>query len=293
MKRWDTKKIIKLENNNEGVAGIIVAVMLIGIMFAFLSVVQLNYVPDWSEEREAEHMDTVSTQFTQLKFSVDLLSTVGVSGNKITTPITLGTQEIPLPFLRSDKSFGFLRVFSDECVVNITDTTPTTYSNTIGSIKYTSRNSNYVDVEFIYEAGGVITNQNLGNTMYVMPYFDVDYSSSVDITFDVVNFIESTGNTYTTGHGNIPIKLEYIATDTSPINNVNTITICSNYLLAWHNFLNDTLLDSGLSYGASDDFIIIENDEEITIDFNDALSVDITLRIIDIDIKIGPGWLDV
>ena len=99
-----------------------------------------------------------------------------------------------------------------------------------------------------------------------------------------------------TGHGNIPIKLEYITTDTSLINNVNTITIYSNYLLAWHNFLNDTLLNADLTYGAGgmDDFIILENDEEITIDFNDALlSVDITLRIIDIDIKIGPGWLDI
>jgi len=155
MRRWDTKKIINLRKNNEGVAGIIVAVMLIGILFAFLSVVQLNYVPDWSEEREAEHMEMVANQFTQLKFSVDLLSTIGVSGNKITTPLTLGTQEMPLPFLRSDKSFGFLRVLSDECVVNITDKTPITYSNTLGSIKYKSRNSNYVDVEFIVKFDGM------------------------------------------------------------------------------------------------------------------------------------------
>ncbi len=291
MRRWDTKKNLTLRNNNEGVAGIIVAVMLIGVLFAFLSVVQLNYVPDWSEEREAEHMETVAHQFTQLKFSVDLLSTVGISGNKITTPLTLGTQEIPLPFLKSDKSFGFLRVFTDECIVNITDTTPTTYSNPLGSIKYTSRNSNYVNVEFIYEAGGIITNQELGNTMYVMPYFDVDNTASVDITFDVVNFIENTGNKYTTGLGNILIKLEYIQTDTTSINNADKITINSNYLLAWHNFLNDTLSDAGLTYGTSDDFTIIENDE-LTIDFNDALSVDVTIRIIDINIKIGPGWLN-
>lgn len=293
MKRWDTKKIINLGKNNEGVAGIIVAVMLIGIMFAFLSVVQLNYVPDWSEEREAEHMETVANQFSQLKFSVDILSTVGISGNKITTPVTLGTQEIPLPFLKSDKSYGYLRVFTEDCYVNITDKTPTTISNVLGSFKYTSRNSNYVDVEFIYEAGGIITSQNLGNTMYVNPYFDVDNTASVDITFDVVDFIENTGNKYTTGHGNVPIKLEYLQTDTTNVNNVDLITIKTNYLLAWHNFLNDTLSDEGLTYGASDDYIIIEDDEEVTIDFNDALSVDITLKTIDIDIKIGPGWLDV
>ena len=59
---------------------------------------------------------------------------------------------------------------------------------------------------------------------------------------------------------------------------------------AWHNFFNDTLSSSGLTYGASNDFVIIENNNEITIDFNNALSVDITLIITDINIQIGPGW---
>jgi hypothetical protein len=51
------------------------------------------------------------------------------------------------------------------------------------------------------------------------------------------------------------------------------------------------LSDAGLNYGASNDFVIIQDDDEITVDFNDALSVDITLKVINIDIKIGPGWL--
>jgi len=291
--RWDTKKLINFKKNNEGVAGIVVAVMLIGLLFAFLSVVQLNYVPDWSEEREAEHIETVANQFTQMKFSVDILSNIAVSGNKITTPLTLGTQEIPLPFLKSDKSFGFLRVFTDECMINITDKNPISYSNTVGSVKYSSRNSNYVNVDFIYEAGGIITNQDSGNTMYVMPYFDVESSSTVDITYDIINLIEDTGNKYTTGHGNIPLKLEYIQTTSSTINNVDTITFFSSYLTAWYNFVNDTLSDAGLAYGPIGDYNLIQGSDEITIDFNDALTVDMTLRIIDINIQIGPGWLDI
>ena len=84
-------KFCRLQSNNEGAAGIIVAVMLIGLFFTFLSVIQLTYIPDWSEEREAEHMEKVAEQFTQLKFAVDVLSTIEQSGNKITTAITLGT----------------------------------------------------------------------------------------------------------------------------------------------------------------------------------------------------------
>ena len=292
MKR-DAIKIFTLKNNNEGAAGIIVAVMLIGLIFTFLSVIQLSYIPDWSEEREAEHMEKVADQFTQLKFAVDVLSTIEKSGNKITTSITLGTDEIPLPlFLKSEKSFGYLRILTDDCSVNITDTNPILYSYQIGSIRYSSRNSRYIDIDYIYEAGGVIASQQLGNTMYIMPYFSVDYASSVDITYDIVNFIETTGKKYTTGHGNTQVQLEYVIKNTNTINNVDEITINTHYMPAWHNFLNSTLSSSGLIYGVGNDFIIIENDDEITIDFDNALSVDITLNIIDINIQIGPGWTE-
>lgn len=293
MRKRRTIKIHTLQNNNEGAAGIIVAVMLIGLLFTFLSVIQLSYIPDWSGEREAEHMEKVADQFTQLKFAVDVLSTIEKSGNKITTAITLGTNEIPLPlFLKSEKSFGYLTIFTDKCMVNITDKTPILYSYTLGSIKYSPRNSQYINIDYIYEAGGVITNQKLGNTMYIMPYFSVNYASTVDITYDAVNFIEITGKKYTTGHGNTQIQLEYLSKNTTTINNVDEISINTNYMPAWHNFFNSTLSSSGLTYGAGNDFVINENDNEITIDFNNALSVDITLRITDINIQIGPGWTE-
>ena len=83
MRKRDALKKFTFNNNNEGAAGIIVAVMLIGLLFTFLSVIQLSYIPNWSEEREAEHMEKVADQFTQLKFAVDVLSTIEKSGNKI------------------------------------------------------------------------------------------------------------------------------------------------------------------------------------------------------------------
>lgn len=293
MRKKQIIKIHRLQNNNQGAAGIIVAVMLIGLFFTFLSVVQLSYIPDWSEEREAEHMEKVAEQFTQLKFAVDVLSTIEQSGDKITTAITMGTNEIPLPlFLKSEKSFGFLRLMSDESMINITDTTPTTNSFQLGSIKYSPRNSEYIETDYIYEAGGVITNQNLGNTMYIMPYFSVDFSGNVDITYEAVDFIDIAGKKYTTGHGITQIQLEYKSKNTNTINNVDEITISTDYMQAWNNFFNDTFSNAGLTYGPGDDFEISENDidNEITIDFNNPLTVDITLIITEINIQIGPGW---
>lgn len=293
MRKNKILKLLRLQSNNEGAAGIIVAVMLIGLFFTFLSVVQLSYIPNWSEEREAEHMEKVAEQFTQLKFAVDVLSSIEQIGNKITTAVTMGTNEIPLPlFLKSEKSYGFLRLMSDECMINITDKTPSSYSYQFGSIKYSPRNSEYIETDYIYEAGGIITNQNLGNTMYIMPYFSVDNVGNVDITYQTVNFIDIAGKKYTTGHGITQIQLEYLNKNTDIINNVDEITIVTDYMNAWNNFFNDTLSSEGLTYGVGNDFLINENefDNEITINFNDALSVDLTLIITDINIQIGPGW---
>lgn len=293
MRKWITFKIYKLQNNNEGVASIVVAVLLIGLLFTFLSYIQMNQVPDWTEEREAEHMNKVADQFSQLKFAVDMLSTIDKSGNKITTDITLGTKEIPLPFLQSGKSYGYLKSSVDKCQLNITDQTPISYSYNLGSLQYSSRNTEYVNMDFMYEAGGVIINQKSGNIMYISPYFSVDYASapSVDLTFDAVNFIEDSGNKVTSGHGNSPLLLEYVSKNVSIINNVDTINIMTDYISAWHNFLNSTISSSGLTYGSSNDFVIIENNNEISIDFNDALLVKINIGIIEIKFQIGPGWI--
>ena len=286
------KTTINIYNDNVGAASVVAAVLIIGIFVTFLSFIQSNQIPDWTEEREAEHMENVANQFTHLKFAVDMLSTIDKSGNKFTSDITLGTNEIPMPFLKSSKSFGFITLLDDNCQLNITDQTSNSYSYSLGSIKYSSRNTEYVDMDFIYEAGGIIINQESGNVMYNMPYFSINDESTIEITYDTINFIDVTGKKYSTGYGRSPIQIEYVGKNISTINDVDTIKIITDYPSAWYNFLNDSLSSSGLEYGVSNDFIIIENEDETSIDFNNALSVDLDIRISDINIQIGPGWVD-
>jgi multisubunit Na+/H+ antiporter MnhB subunit len=61
---------------------------------------------------------------------------------------------------------------------------------------------------------------------------------------------------------------------------------------AWNNFFNDSFESIGLVYGVGNDYEIFENnvDNEIIIDFSNAITVDITLIITEINIQIGPGW---
>jgi hypothetical protein len=147
-------------------------------------------------------------------------------------------------------------------------------------------------MEYIYEAGGIIINQKSGNVMFSMPYFSVDYGSTVDISYDTINFIEVSGKKYTTGYVRTPLQIEYLRRNISSLNNVDTIKIITEYPKAWYNFLNSSLSSSGLEYGPSNDYIIIETDDETSIDFNNALTINLDINIAEINIQIGPGWIN-
>ena len=76
----------RLKCSNEGVVGIVVAVLLIGLLVSVVSLIQYQYVPKWMEEKEAEHMNDVLNQFSQLKFAIDSQSASGQTNTPIATP---------------------------------------------------------------------------------------------------------------------------------------------------------------------------------------------------------------
>ena len=114
------RKIIRnIKKKDEAVAGIVVAVMIVGLVLAVVSIVQTIYVPKWMESREAEHMGVVSDQFSQLKFSID--TQIALKENvPISSSITLGSRE--LGFFMSNKAFGRLALISNGWSHRITRT---------------------------------------------------------------------------------------------------------------------------------------------------------------------------
>jgi len=97
--------------NNKGQVGIIVAILMITLLVSILVVIQVYYIPQWMEKREAEHMDDVTNQFAGLKYSLDLEATEQ-SSSPLTNSITLGSKE--LPYFVSSRAFGSLQVLSGE-----------------------------------------------------------------------------------------------------------------------------------------------------------------------------------
>jgi len=294
-------KFRKLSNSNHGVVGIVVAVLLIGLIVSVISIIQAAYIPKWMEEKEADHIEQVLVQFSELKLAIDTHSINRESNTPIATSITLGSKEFP--FLMSTRAYGSLEIIDNNCTIDITYYNESGYSTSIkyevGIIKYTSYNAYYIPQEkqsFIYEAGAVITDQTSGSSISVRPSFKPikQSPSQKSISFKIINISSYAEKTSYGGYDTVPILTEYngLAYNDS-INysntNVRFINITSSYSNAWYTFLNSILKKEEYIYG--EDYLISSSGNTIVLKFINNLP-EFELTVIGINAQIGPGWVD-
>lgn len=283
----------KFKNSDEGVVGIVVAVLLIGLLVSVVSLVQTVYVPKWMEQKESEHMEEVANQFAQLKYAIDTHSATKQKNNPISASITLGSGE--LPYLMSVRAFGQLEILENVCNITITKNDTINFPFQIGAIKYFSSNAYFIDQSYIYECGAVILRQSIGNTIFIRPSFSVQFEKNVTVFFNIINIstIGKKGGSIS-GYGIYPIQTEYLSFEEfSEIKNISNITIDTDYVNAWHLFLNGTLIKSGLNhYGYGTNYSIFTSDDKVIVEFDDSITVNLHLNVIEIGAQIAPGWIE-
>jgi hypothetical protein len=263
--------------SDNAVAGIITAILLVGLIVIVISLIQTTYVPKWMRSIEAEHMGDVADQFSQLKSAIDIQAATGQK-TPMSTSITLGNKEIP--YFSASRAFGSLLILSNNCTVTITNISNSA-SYSLGIIKYSSKNVYYLDQSYIYEAGSVILNQSEGNVMSIKPFSAIINVNVVNLTLDIVNITGVGGRTSAGGYGTYPIRTEFVSNKTSLMNNIKNITITTNYPNAWHQAFKSTLQSANLTYGAN--FSVTDTTGEITIEFLGITTVNLALNIIEID----------
>ena len=278
----------KMKNSDDAVVGIVATFLIVGLIVTVISMIQAVYVPEWMEQTEADHMEVVADQFSQLKFAIDIQSANTKPDIPISTSITLGNKE--LPFLTSSRAYGSLDILSDECIVTITNDSGSV-SYPLGLIKYSSANAYFLNQAYICEAGAVILSQSQGNTMSIKPAFSVSYGygSDININLTILNISTIGEKRSIGGYGTYPIQTEFSGINVTNFTDVKNITICTNYQNAWKKFINNTLINSGLSYDA--DFSINVNDDSMILKFNDSITVNLKLKHVTINAQIAPGWI--
>ncbi len=290
----------KIKKMDDAVVGIIATFLITGLIVIVISLIQTVYIPKWMEQTEADHMEQVADQFSQLKFAIDTQSILGQQSQSdtlmpISTSITLGNKE--MPFLMSSRSYGSLEISPDKFIIKVTNDTiesPPQYS--LGVIKYSSVNSYFLNQEYIFEAGALILSQSEGNTMSIRPAFSICEVKDINISFTIINITTIGEKQSISGYGNYPIQTKY--SDSNPvtyvsIDDVSNIEITTDYPNSWSKFIKNTLINTRLDEGANG-FTINIDDRIVSIEFDanmeDTVNVDLT--IINIDAQISPGRIE-
>lgn len=284
------KKILKnIKNSDDGVAGIVVTLMIIGLIVSAVAMVQTVFVPKWMEQKESEHMGEVAKQFTQLKFSIDTLALTGEKNIPVSTPFTLGSDE--MPFLTTMRSYGDLKIMPNSCKITITYSDDKTVSFNAGTIKYSSSNAYYMNQDFIYENGALILSQHSEDVMITQPSLSVILNK--DIAFTIFRISELGDKTSATGYGTYPVQTKFVDSKDYVYNNVQSITVETSYLNSWDLFFKDVLTSENDLFPVEFDAeSVVHTDlSQVTVTFSGS-NPNLNIKLIEIGAQISPGWVE-
>jgi hypothetical protein len=193
-----------------------------------------------------------------------------------------------MPFLSSNRAYGDLVIQPRECEITIEDDDSTSFTFTLGSIKYSSRNSYFLDQSFIFENGAIILSQSKDDLIVIKPNFIIDDEDG--FIFNLIKISDIGGISSASGYKTYPLQTRYQESphEKVELNIVTNLTVKSTYKSAWEKFFNNTLDTDVYDYIVEDtddgDGLVIRFSEDA--DFYPS----ITVRIYEIDVQISPGW---
>jgi len=288
----------KIKKKDDAVAGIIVAILLVGLIISVLAIIQTVYVPRWMEQKESEHMNTVLDQFALLKFAIDTQALHQDANVSLSTSITLGSKEWPI--FSSSRAYGTLEIIEDESNFQIMNAAADVFAQiSFGKVTYASANAYFIDKTYVYETGALITGQSDGNVMSIVPNFVVRYNDDVDpktitINFSIINTKGIGEKTSIGGYGTYPIQAQYSnSTDKQYPKagwTIDKFSIATKYINSWEIFLKREFTKAGLEEDT--DYKFTSDEKEVIVDFDDSLDITINIKKYNIGVQIAPGWVE-
>ena len=279
-------KRTKFMRENRAVAGVIEALLMVALVAIILSMIQLYYIPQIMEQKEADHMDDVTNQFSFLKAVMDLQSMTGsMTGEDvpISSPITLGSDA--LPYFVTMPASGQLSVIgddNDDYEINVGPDSIKVFPLT--SIKYEAFNFYYIDQTYILEGGCIIVSQSDGEIVRVEPAIKVqNQTDDINIFYEVPIIVGVPGKNVTGGYKNCFIRTNYSSSDTNwiPISNISNIRIVTAYPSAWNDLMEE-LLEENVNITEQPTYV------EIT---RKTKQINLYYKEVYIYAQISPGWI--
>ncbi|MDI9394325.1 MAG: hypothetical protein QM426_02435 [Euryarchaeota archaeon] len=264
------KSLLKSES---AAALAIAAVLLLGIAFTIISVVKLNYVPEWKIDAEKDYSYDAWSNMEDVKIreeiftrymSLDINNTGRLSA---TVPFSMGGGEVPV--FEPSKSNSKLAVNTEKCTISIILPNHAPYTVDCGGITYYSENRQYPNQVFRYENGALILAQGENSQMKRNPSFYIKKNGTNGNYIVTIKAISLTGEPKSVS-SSTSTGLRLTGDSIKPIlNNSDStgknikffnLSISTHYTDAWANYFNSTAKGAGLVYDTDYTIVPIPKD---------------------------------
>jgi len=278
-----------LRDEDEGAAGVVAILLSILIVLLLITLVTSIWMPVWMKDREARHMRTASSDFSNIKATIDNLVIQKDTNFIVSTPLSLGTEGVPvfgsdssgtfsINYFRGDVPEFYCNVRNQSGAVNVTST---------GGMKYISRNVEYVNQELAYENGAIMLAQGTGEIVRTGPQFTVERVGPV-VKLSFVLITVSGVETSMEGVGTVLIRTQLVTYTSQsysfPASQWLNITVMTEYPIAWFRYFNNALIDAGLNPATDFNEAIAGN--VVHVDIKDVKYFDLGYALIEADLEV-------
>jgi hypothetical protein len=257
----------RFSKSESAAATAIIAILLLGLAFTIISVVKLEYIPEWKIDAEQDHTYDVWNSMEGAKVRIDILSRLMESSNYSTNDFSA---TVPfgggiLPVFEPSKSNGRLEVNTERCIMTIkpytTNKTVNPYVLECDGISCYLGNRQYPNQILRYENGALILADGKSSIMKQSPLFTIEENKTKDGKGNytvAIRAVQLLGKPNSVSSNTIiPLRLTGLETiplynsskDDNTTTNAFDLTIATKYPDAWFVYLNETAQDKGLQYG--------------------------------------------
>ncbi len=243
--------------DNEAVASAIGTMLAILVLLALLTMVTTSWAPEWTKSKESEHLRVVEGQFANMKALMDQLGLSDNTDTVVSTPITLGSEGVPLFSSDSSGTISLLSPYNNNYnTFAVSNSTGRYVRVAYGSMAYESHNNEYVDQKFIYESGAIIIQQIDGEVLVTGPGFVIqNLTSGIKVSVTLVS-IYSDGQEYT-GVGTVAVNCRLVqekilTTKTWSPTETIYINLTSTVYEAWYDYFQVAIPGQGVASGDYD-----------------------------------------
>lgn len=276
-----------LNDSEDAVSAVVSAVLMFGLAVALLTVIQVQYVPEWKTGAEQAHMADVYYDMSLLRSNMNLLATVAMTNDPanamvFSSPVRVGGGSIPI--IGPGGSSGVLGTAPDTFGMRVTSNPVNglvSDLDSLGTLSFRSGNNYYVDQSYILEGGALILVQGERALMRQSPPISIRRTHNNGNITMYLHAMQIGGPSKAIS-SNMVEEVRTRCTSSLPLLRDDlvfsdmTLIVYTSYPSVWFEFFEKELKDAGLLSG---EYSLSKNSNSVTLILRGAPGADIRANV--------------